>query len=144
MYRHSGNGRVAVVMNRVGPCTATMTSDTSDGGAPLHSPADPSKEAHSWSSIRLAAVQAREDPRSGAAKTPNTATASTEIIAARPAGTSAATLGQDREVIKPEIRADPEDSDSWNASSDHSLSQTVAVKDSYQVNISPIRRGRSG
>lgn len=117
--------------DRVGPSTVTMSSDTSDGGAPLHSPAD---AAPSWSSMRLAAVKAREDHRSGASET----------IAARPTGVSAATLGQDQGTNEPETRDSPNGLGSSNTASTSSLPQTAVMKDHGQVSISLIRWGQSG
>lgn len=129
MYRFGGNSRVAVVTDRAGPCTATMSSDTSDGGAPLYSPAEPPKEAQSWSSMRLAAVQAREHHRSGAA----------EITVSRLAEVPAPTLGQDQKVTKLETRTDPSDLGTLNTASNPSPPQIAATKDNCQVSISLIR-----
>lgn len=118
-----------MVTDRVGPCTATMSSDTSDGGAPLYSPAEPPKVTQSWSSMRLAAAKAREDDRSGAAET----------VTAHPAGVSAATLSQDKETNEFETRDSPDDLGSLNTASASSLPQTAATKNNCQVSISSIR-----
>lgn len=103
-----------------------MSSDTSDGGAPLYSPAEPPKETQPWSSMRLAAVKARENSHSGAA----------EAVAARPAEVAAASLDEGQEVTKPETPAGRNGLGTLNVASSSSLSKTAAaIKEDHQVSI---------